>query len=192
MGRRESSGAPLFENKQMKLPCSIAISFAILAGQGMAQPSELAAGRASYRDGEFQQAVGHFRRAILAQPLDAESHYWIGRSYETLADIAGPFGGRYHGLARTYLTKATELAPDRSEYRRELFDFLLDSTNFSRSEQRQAFAILVSSAESDPEYPALRSRFEAALKASGSINSRLARLFLVAPQAAVGVVSAWR
>jgi tetratricopeptide (TPR) repeat protein len=165
---------------------------AVFAVQGMAQQSELAAGRASYRDGEFHQAVAHLQRALQSDPNDAACHYWIGRSYETLADIATPFGARYRKLARTYLTKASDLAPGRPEYRRELFDFLLDSPAFSRSEQRQAVAIMLASAEADPDYEYLRSRFEQARKVNSSVNALLGRLFLAAPQEADRILAAWR
>jgi tetratricopeptide (TPR) repeat protein len=176
----------------MKLTGYIPILLAVFGASCMAQPSELAAGKASYRDGEFQQAVTHLQRAIRSDPQDAACHYWIGRSYETLADIAAPFGAKYRTLARASLTKAMELAPDRPEYRRELFDFLLDSVNFSRGEQQQAAGILLGSAESDPEYEALVSRFEEAQKVNSSVNARLGRLFLAAPQTAVRLVTAGR
>jgi tetratricopeptide (TPR) repeat protein len=176
----------------MKLTRYIPMLLALLGSLATAQQSEVAAGRASYREGEFRKAVDHFQLALQSDPRDAQSHYWIGRSYETLADIALPFGAKYRTLARTHLTKAAELAPERPEYRRELFDFLLDSTDFSRSEQHQAAGILLASAESDPEYEYLRSRFEEARKAGSSINGRLSRLFLAAPQAAFRVVTALR
>ena len=168
----------------MKLTWYIAMLIAILGAPGMAQQPELVAGRASYTDGEFKAAVVHFQRALQSDPHDAACHYWIGRSYETLADIAAPFGAKYRTLARAYLTKAADLAPGRPEYRRELFDFLLDSANFTRSEQQQAAGILLASAESDPDYDALSSRFEQARKAKSSVNARLGRLILAAPQAA--------
>lgn len=176
----------------MKLTRYTPLLLAIFGTLATAQPSEIAAGRASYRDGEFRKAVEHFQLALVSDPQNAQSHYWIGRSYETLADIAMPFGARYRTLARTHLTRAAELAPERPEYRRELFDFLLDSTHFSRSEQQQAVGILLASAESDPEYDYLRLRFEQARKASSSVNGRLSRLFLAAPQTAFRIATALR
>ena len=65
-------------------------------------------------------------------------------SYQTLADIAFPFAGKYTSKAHTYLTKATELAPGRLDYRKELFNFLLDPGNSSRA-----------TAAGSGEYPAL-------------------------------------
>jgi len=166
--------------------------YLLLVVPAVAQQSEFAAGQSSYRAGEFKSAVTHFRLALDTNPKDAASSYWVGRSYETLADIATPFGGKYRSLARTYLTKASELAPGRPEYRRELFDFLLDSGAFSRSEQRQAATILLAGAETDPEYEYMRSRFEQARKRNASFDAWISRFFLSAPQAAASLLPAGR
>jgi tetratricopeptide (TPR) repeat protein len=176
----------------MKRTWYIPVLLAVLAGQGIAQPSEFAAGRASYGEGEFRTAVAHFQIALRTDPRDAASNYWMGRSYETLADIATPFGGKYRSLARAHLTKAVELAPNRPEYRRELFDFLVDSDGFSRSERQQAREILLGSAESDPDYDYMRSRFEQAYRLNSSVNARLGRLLLAAPQGVFRIGTAWR
>ncbi len=42
-----------------------------------------------------------------------------------------PFSGRYNSKALLYLAKAVDLAPGLPDYRRELFDFLLDSARSS-------------------------------------------------------------
>ncbi len=104
-------------------------------------------------------------------------------SYQMLADIAAPFGGKYNAMARVNLTKAAELAPNRLEYRRELFDFLVDSAGSSRSAWRQAGDILRTVSESDPGYSGMRRRFEQARRESSSPEARLGRLFLAAPRA---------
>jgi tetratricopeptide (TPR) repeat protein len=143
-----------------------------------AAQSHMAAGRASYQSGEFSQAAAQFERALRTNPASAESHYWLGRSYETLADIATPFGRKYRSLARTHLTRAAELAPARSEYRRELLEFLLDA-----GDQRQAFAILVEWAESGPEYDYMLSRVTHTQRLNASFNARICKLF--------GLATAW-
>ena len=150
------------------------IYYLFLIAPAFAQQSEFATGRSSYQAGEFKVAVKHFKRALEADPGNAETTYWLGRSYETLADIAVPFGGRYHSLARTYLTKAAELAPYRLDYRRELFDFLVDS-----GEQRRSLKILLTSTETDPDYDYLRSSFAAAGKRNASIYGRLGKFVQV-------------
>jgi Flp pilus assembly protein TadD len=140
-----------------------------------AQPSDLAAGKACYRSGEFKQAAGHLERALAADPQNAESQYWLGRSYETLADIATPFGHRYRSRARTHLTKAAELAPGSSEYRQELFHFLLDSGG-----DPHALAVLLSAAESSPDYDSMRSSLDQTQRLNRSLDGRLTRLFQLA------------
>jgi tetratricopeptide (TPR) repeat protein len=172
----------------MKRNCSILILLIGLGGQAAGQGSELAIGRAYYTGGEFKKAAAHFQLALKTNPNDAESYYWAGMSYQVLADIAAPFDGKYNSKARFYLTKAMELAPTRLDYRRELFDFLLDSAASSRTALRQAANILVTVSESDPDYSSMRRRFENESRANFSANALLERLFLAAPRAVYRVV----
>jgi tetratricopeptide (TPR) repeat protein len=146
----------------------------LLVTPAIAQQSEFTTGQFYYQAGEFKIAVSHFQNAIQANPKDAASHYWMGRSYETLADIATPFGRKYRSLARTHLTTAAELAPSRPEYRRELFDFLLDA-----NEHRQALGILNASPESDPDYDYMLSRLDDARKLASSFNGRVCSAFRI-------------
>ncbi len=148
--------------------------YLLLVTLAIAQQSEFATGQSNYRAGDFKVAIAHFQRALDVNPKDAASNYWMGRSYETLADIATPFGRKYRSLARTYLTTAAELAPNRPEYRRELFDFLLDA-----NEQRLALRILKASAETDPEYDYMLARFEQTKKVKSSFNGRVCSAFRV-------------
>jgi len=150
----------------------VSILLVIFAAQSMGQQSELAAGRAYYQSGEFKQAVAHFQLALNADPRSAESNYWLGRSDQTLADIATPFGRKYRSLARTHLTRAAELAPGRPEYRSELFEFLLDSGH-----QNQARDILLRSAESDPDYESMLARFQQTRRLNASLNAWITRFF---------------
>jgi tetratricopeptide (TPR) repeat protein len=174
----------------MKLKLSILLLLAALAGAATGQPSEFVTGRAYYTDGDFKKAAAHFQLVLQTDPDDAAAYYWIGMSYQKLADIAAPFGGKYNARARVNLTKAMELAPNRPDYRGELFNFLLDSAAW-----RQASAILQSISESDPEYIYMHRRFEEARRESSSAEARLARVFLAAPRAVYGIAnlpaSAW-
>ncbi len=158
----------------------------LTAGLGIpayGQQSEFAIGRAHYSEGEFKKAAAHFQMAIQTSPEGAEAYYWTGMSYQMLADIAAPLGGKYNAMARENLTKAAELAPNRLDYRRELFDFLVDSAGSSRSAWRQAGDILRTVSESDPEYAGMRRRFEEARRETSSSRARLGRLLLAAPRA---------
>jgi len=118
----------------MKLNLIVLILLAGFGREAAGQQSEFAIGRAWYTEGEFKKAATHFQLALRADAKDAESCYWMGMSYQMLADIASPLGHRYRTKARIYLMKAVELAPMRADYRRELFNFLADSAGRSRAE----------------------------------------------------------
>ena len=167
----------------MKLNLSLLILLALLGSEAAAQGSEFATGRAYYMDGEFKKAVTHFQLALKVNPDDAESYYWMGMSYQVLADIASPFDYKYKSKARINLTRATELAPGRLDYRRELFDSLLDSAGSSRAAARQAADLLQTVPESDPGYSYMHGRFECERRANASPEARLGRLFLAIPRA---------
>ena len=130
-----------------------------------------------------QKAVSHFELALKVNPNDAESYYWMGMAYQVLADIAFPFAGKYTSKASVYLTRATELAPGRLDYRRELFDFLVDSAGSSRAAGRQAANLLRTVPESDPDYNYLHRRYELERRANASVDARFGTLILAIPRA---------
>jgi tetratricopeptide (TPR) repeat protein len=169
---------------RMKLGLIFLILSAGLCAEVAGPQSEFATGQACYLEGEFKQAVAHFRLALKVNPSDPDSYYWLGRSYRSLADVAFPFGEKYSSKARVNLTKAAELAPDRLDYRRELFDLLLDSAGSSRAAVRQAAGILLTVSENDPDYEAMHEQFERARKDNASAEARLGSLFLALPRAA--------
>jgi len=168
----------------MKLNLSIWMLLAAFGSHAATPRSEFAAGRAFYLEGEYKKAASHFQLAIHASPEDAESHYWLGMSYQVLADISTPFDRKYRLQARAYPTKAADLAPDRRDYRTELFHFLLDSGGSSHESLRQAVGILRTIPDTDPEYSYMRQQLERERRASGSAESRLAGLLLAAPRVA--------
>ena len=141
-------------------------------------PPARSAGKAYYRDGEFKKAAAQFRRAVAIDPFDAESHYWMGMSYEKLADIAVPFDGRYRAK------RAMELAPDRAIYRRELFEALLDVDGASSASFRQAAEMLRAVPESDPDHRYMAERLATETKENSEMEARLTRVFLAVPRAA--------
>jgi tetratricopeptide (TPR) repeat protein len=172
----------------MKINWIILTLLAVFSAPVAAQRSEIETGRAYYMQGEFKKAAAQFQLALRTGSNNAESYYWMGMSYQRLADIAMPFGGGYDGKARFSLTKAMELAPNRADYRRELFEFLLDPAGGSRTALRQAAAILEMTPESDPDYSDMRRRFQSESKANSSAEAKLGRVFLALPQAAYRVV----
>jgi tetratricopeptide (TPR) repeat protein len=171
------------DRRNPKLYLSVLMLLGALGSEASGQGSELAAGRAYYTEGEFKKAVAHFGLALKVNPNDAESNYWMGMSYQVLANIAFPFAGKYTSKARVYLTRATELAPGRLDYRRELFEFLLDSAGSSRAALRQAEDLLRTVPEADPDYSYMRQQLEEERKANTSADARLGRLFLAIPRA---------
>ena len=155
-----------------------------LGSEAAGQGSEFATGRAYYTAGDFKKAAAHFQLALKVKPNDAESYYWMGMSYQVLSDIAWPLGHTYNSKARVCLTKAVELAPSRSDYRKELFGFLVESAGSSRAALRQAAEILRMVPESDPDHPYMLLQFEQEKSLDASAEARLGRLFLAVPGAA--------
>ena len=150
--------------------------------------SDLAAGQDCYRQGDFKRAVSYFRRALRVDQYDAELNYWMGRAYQGRGDVATPFGGGYYSKAQVYLERAVALAPNRAEYRRELFDFLVYSADVSPGRLRLAADLVSRTSESDPEYPLMRRRLEFAVSMASSPNARLDRLMLGVPRTVFGVM----
>jgi tetratricopeptide (TPR) repeat protein len=186
--RKAGDSSALHDEEMMKprkpsLLVLMMMMIASLVGQAAGQQSEFATGRAYYVEGEFRKAATHFHLALKTNPNDAGTYYWMGMSYQVLADIATPFGGKYNSKARLYLTKAVELAPSRPDYRRELFDFLVDSANSSGTALKQAAGILQTMSECDPDYGYMRRRFEHRSGSNSSAEAILGSLFLVAPRA---------
>jgi len=164
----------------------------VLAGfrAGAAEPvPRFESGRTYYANGEFKKAAAAFQSALRDDPDNAELCYQAGVSYQKLGDIATPFEGRYYARARTWLTKAVQLAPGRADYRRALFDLLLDSAASSRTALPAAARLLDSMPESDPEYPEMRRRLEDERNVNSSVEARLGRLFLLGPRAAYRLAS---
>jgi len=92
----------------MKLVLSIWAAVTALYSQGGQGRGEFAAGQDYYMAAGFRKAAARF------QPMcninnDADACYWVGRSYERLADS--------NAKAHEYLAKAARLAPDRTRYR---------------------------------------------------------------------------
>jgi tetratricopeptide (TPR) repeat protein len=168
----------------MNLNWLILIVLSGLGSEAAGQGSEFATGRAYYTAGEFKKAAAHFQLALKVKPNDAESYYWMGMSYQVLSDIAWPLGHTYNSKARVCLTKAMELAPSRSDYRKELFDFLVGSAGSSRAAWRQAAEILRMVPESDPDHRYMGLQFEQEKSLNASADARLSRLFLAVPGAA--------
>jgi tetratricopeptide (TPR) repeat protein len=139
------------------------------------------AGHSDYSAGEFKKAASHFQRALKADPNDAESCFWLGKSYEMLADIRGPLlGARASFKARLYLTRALQLAPRDEEYRRELFQVLI-TADHSPGALHRAESIIQMMPESDPDYPFVLMRLHREHEARSSLEDRVRCALSVRP-----------
>jgi hypothetical protein len=170
----------------MKLQGAIAATSLLAITAFSAQAAELnrdfLAGRDYYMEAEFKKAAVRFQASCTANN-DAEACYWTGLSYERMADTQTPFGCWTDAKAHRYLAMAVKLAPGLAAYRDALFDFLLDTADCSRTALREAAGILSATPQSDPGYDRMRSRLEQERHANGSVDARLARLFLSVPRA---------
>ncbi len=75
----------------MKINLTLLTLLAAFSGPAAGQRSEIATGRTHYTEGEFKKAAAYFQLALKTDPNSAESYYWMGMSYQRLADIALPF-----------------------------------------------------------------------------------------------------
>ncbi len=166
----------------MKAQLAVVLLALACAGRAAELRSDLAAGRAYYGDGEFKKAAAHFERAVKSDPDNAASHFWLGKSYGVLGNIGGPALGKHASAkARIHLTKAVGLAPNRQDYRDELFEFLVGSDH-SRGALLRAEQVLRTLPESDPDYRSKQSWLLQERSSRSSAQSRVGALILLAPQ----------
>jgi tetratricopeptide (TPR) repeat protein len=182
-----ASGERGIEN-QMKLSLSIILAVTALHSQTGARYREFEAGREYYAEAEFSKAAARFH-GLCDRNNDAEACYWSGMSYQGLADVWTPLGCRTYAKARHDLSKATKLDPYRPEYRDALFDFLLDTSDCSRTALREAASILSGLPDSDPDYGEMSRRLEDGRRFNGSASAHLARLFLIVPRATYDIAA---
>lgn len=108
-------------------------------------------GRERFAQCEFKDAARAFGKALQFRPNDASIHFWLGKSYARMAEVAGPL--RAAGNARTArrsLERAVDLEPRKHEYLRELFDFYLDSPQWFSGGLQQAARLVERIAPDDP------------------------------------------
>ena len=100
-------------------------------------------GEALFQECEFKAAARLFEHALTNEPGNARLHFWLGRSYERMADVASPlFARRNARKARFHLEAAVRRDPGNREFLRELFDFYVDSPEWFDGGLDRATAIL--------------------------------------------------
>lgn len=85
-------------------------------------------GRSHFEEGDFEEAIRWFERAIEREPAESEHHRWLGRSY---AEQAGKVSilrkGSLASGSRKALLRAVELRPSNLEARRDLITFYVNA-----------------------------------------------------------------
>ncbi len=114
-----------------------AIAWAAVAG------SPETDGEALFRECEFKSAAHAFERALTSEPGSARLHFWLGKSYEGMADVSSPLSARRNARkAQAHLEVAVRLDPGNREFLMELFEFYLDSPEWFDGGLSRAGAIL--------------------------------------------------
>jgi len=85
-------------------------------------------GEALFKECEFKAAARVFEHALASEPESPQLHFWLGKSYERMAEAASPFFARRTARkAQFHLEAAVRLEPGNREFLRELFDLYVDS-----------------------------------------------------------------
>ena len=103
------------------IPILLALSFAGAA----ASPQK--DGEALFNECEFKAAARVFEHALASEPERPQLHFWLGKSYERMAEVSSPFFACRNGRkAQLHLEAALRRDPANREYLRELFDLYVD------------------------------------------------------------------
>jgi tetratricopeptide (TPR) repeat protein len=146
-------------------------------------------GRALFARCEFSGAVRAFRRAADAQPNNAEVLFWLGRSYERMAETSSPLiAPRTAHKAERSLEQALQLDPTNPKYLLELFDLYVDTPEwFSRAPQR-ASALLERMSTTPEEYAILWGRLAEARQNVSGLDASVERAILLPSRILGGIV----
>jgi len=103
------------------------ISWVVLA-ESKPEPASQSDGESLFRTCQFKAAARKFEEALLALQNSASLHFWAGRSYARLAEVASPLSARRNARkAQIHLEAAVKLEPANRQYLAELFEFYLGS-----------------------------------------------------------------
>ncbi|HLK68415.1 MAG TPA: hypothetical protein VKU19_33515 [Bryobacteraceae bacterium] len=88
-------------------------------------------GEALFRECEFKAASRSFERALIKEPGNARLHFWLGKSYARMAEVASLLSARRNARkARAHLETAVQLDRGNREFLIELFEFYVDSPEY--------------------------------------------------------------
>ena len=103
-----------------------AILLAISCAAAAASPQK--DGETLFKQCEFKAAARVFEHALAREPESARLHFWLGRSYERMAELASPlFARRDARKAKFHLEAAVRRDPGNRVFLREMFDFYVES-----------------------------------------------------------------
>ena len=149
-------------------------------------------GEALFDQCEFKAAARVFERALASEPENAQLHFWLGRSYERMADVASPFSARRTARkAEFHLVAALRRDPRNREYMRELFDFYLDSPEWFDGGLTRARMVLERLGPNDEDSETLNRMLAQSRKAYGGREWAFGRPILRFSGAA-GYLSPWK
>jgi hypothetical protein len=113
-------------------------------------------GHTRFEHCDFPGAARAFSKALQVRSEDAGLHYWAGKSYARMAEVASPLhAARDARRARISLQRAVELKPGNREYVRELFDLYLNSPEWFSGGLGQATLLIDQIEPDDPGGAAL-------------------------------------
>ena len=114
-----------------------ALAWAAVAGSFPAD------GEALFQECEFKAAAHSFERALTKEPGNARLHFWLGKSYARMAEVASLLSAHRNARkARAHLETAVQLDPGNREFMNELFEFYVDSPEWFDGGLDRATAML--------------------------------------------------
>ena len=114
-----------------------ALAWAAVAGSFPAD------GEVLFRECEFKAAAHSFEHALTKEPGNARLHFWLGKSYARMAEVASLLSAQRNARkARAHLETAVQLDPGNREFRNELFEFYVDSPEWFDGGLDRAVAML--------------------------------------------------
>lgn len=138
-------------------------------------------GQALFAKCEFGGAARAFRRALAAQPGDAELQFWLGRSYERVAEISSPLvASKSARKAERSLRQALRIDPKNQKYALALFEMYVDSPEWFDRAPARASELLERITFTTPEEDAiLRIRLAEARQDVSGLAARYERAILL-------------
>ena len=114
---------------RVRLCCLLVLASLLLAAASEDEfQRHMAAGEEFYNNGDHNQAVKQFKKAVKLEPNSSMAHMWLGRALGRKAEKSNPLRAAFMvGGVRREFERAVELDPRNLEARSDLLDFYLDA-----------------------------------------------------------------